>query len=434
MVRLGRGMSAARRPFGRHYAWIVVGVTFVALLASAGLRSAPGVLMTPLHATFGWDRSLISLAAAIGILLYGLVGPFAAALMQTFGIRRTMITGLALMSVSTALSLLMREPWQYILTWGISSGLGTGMVASVLGAAVANRWFTSNRGLVVGILSASTATGALIFLPVIAALAQTFGWQAVAIAVSGLTAAILPLVIVLMPETPADIGLTPFGATEAAPPLAGGRAADSVRLAFSALGRASRTPAFWLLFGTFFVCGLTTNGLVGTHLISFCADKGMAIVAAAGLLALMGVFDLVGTTASGWLTDRHDPRKLLFVYYSLRGLSLMALPFLDFDVVSLSIFAVFYGLDWIATVPPTVRLATETFGDAEAPIVFGWIALGHQAGAATAAFGAGLLREVQGSYLQAFVTAGLFAVAAAIAAVLIPKAGDGEVARVAQPA
>jgi predicted MFS family arabinose efflux permease len=414
----------ARRPFGQNYAWVVVGVTFVALLAAAGLRAAPGVLLTPLTQTFGWSRGEVSAAAAIGIFLYGVVGPFAAALMQTLGIKRTLLAGLVLMSASTALSLFMSEPWHYVATWGVMAGLGSGAVAMVLGAAIVNRWFVTNRGLVMGMLSASTATGALVFLPLMASLVEASGWRAVVIAVAVVSAALVPLVLLLMPERPSDAGLRPFGATDDPPPQPAGRAVDSIRLALSALTRAARTPAFWLLFGTFFVCGLTTNGLVGTHLISYCSDRGMPIVAAAGLLALMGVFDLVGTTASGWLTDRYDPRKLLFVYYGLRGLSLIVLPFTSFDAVSLSVFAVFYGLDWIATVPPTLRLANETFGDRDAPIVFGWVLVGHQAGAATAAFGAGILREVQGDYLGAFVAAGAFGLIAAAMALMIRRPTD----------
>jgi MFS family permease len=414
----------ARRPFGRNYVWIVVAVTFVSLLASAGMRAAPGVLMTPLEHAFGWPRAEISLAAAVGIFLYGLVGPFAAALMQTLGIKRTMVAGLLIMSGATALSLLMREPWQFVATWGVLSGFGTGAVASVLGAAVVNRWFATNRGLVMGLLSASTATGSLVFLPLIAWLSEHGGWRPVVIAVSLTCAALVPLVLLLMAERPSDIGLTPFGASGAVETDPPGRPIDSVRLAFAALGRAGRSAPFWLLFGTFFVCGLTTNGLVGTHLISFCGDMGLPAVQAAGLLAMMGVFDLFGTTASGWLTDRLDPRKLLFVYYGLRGLSLVALPFSAFDPLSLSAFAVFYGLDWIATVPPTLRLANETFGERDAPIVFGWVLVGHQAGAAVAAFGAGWLRQAQGSYVDAFVIAGGFGLAAA-AACLFLRRGPG---------
>jgi MFS family permease len=412
---------ARQRPFGQNYAWVVAGVTFLALLAAAGLRSAPGVLLTPLHQAFGWERGQLSAAAALGIFLYGLVGPFAAALMQTLGLKRTLLAGLVLMSVSTGLSLFMAQPWHYVLTWGVLSGLGSGAVALSMGATVVNRWFAERRGLVMGLLSASTATGSLIFLPGMAALAEGGGWRPVVIAVSLVTAALIPLVFFLLPERPADIGQAPYGSDQIEPAPPKGRARDAVALALGVLARAASKPAFWLLFATFFVCGFTTNGLVGTHLISYCGDQGLALVQAGALLAAMGAFDIVGTTASGWLTDRYDPRKLLFVYYALRGLSLIALPFLQFDLVSLSIFAVFYGLDWLATVPPTVRLATEHFGEREGPIVFGWIAFGHQIGAATAAFGAGVLRDVQGSYLGAFVIAGLLGLVAACAAMLIQR-------------
>jgi MFS family permease len=399
----------------RGYASIVVGVTFLALLVSAGLRSAPGVMMLPLEQHFGWDRATISAAAAIGILLYGLVGPFAAALMLSIGIKRTMLGGLVLMASATFASLWMTEPWQYVLSWGVISGVGSGAVASVLGAAVVNRWFATRQGLVMGMLTASTATGALVFLPVLAWLAEGGAWRPVALAVSIASAAMLPLVFLFVPEHPQDVGVRRFGETGDSAPPPPLKQAATVSLAFTALFRAARSPMFWLLFGTFFVCGLTTNGLVGTHMIAFCGDHGIAPVAAAGLLSLMGLFDLIGTTASGWLTDRYDPRKLLFVYYGLRGLSLLALPFLDFGPGSLFLFAVFYGLDWIATVPPTVKLANLTFGERDAPIVFGWVMVGHQLGAATAAFGAGAIRTLTGTYTPAFLIAGAFGLAAAVA-------------------
>ncbi|MDB5738747.1 MAG: transporter, partial [Sphingomonas bacterium] len=392
---------------GGHYAWVVAGITFLALLVSAGLRSAPSVLMAPLGINFGWDRTIVSTAAAIGVLLYGLVGPFAAALMQTVGIRRTMLAGLALMAASTFASQWMTAPWQYVMSWGVLSGIGSGAVASVLGAAVVNRWFATRQGLVMGMLSASTATGALIFLPFMAWLSENGAWRPVVLAVSIGCAALIPLVLLFVPESPAHVGARRLGAKEDEDVVPMGRSGRaSAGLAFSALIRGSRQPMFWLLFGTFFVCGLTTNGLVGTHLISFCGDHGIAPVQAAGLLSLMGFFDLFGTTASGWLSDRYDPRKLLFVYYGLRGASLVVLPFLDFGAASLTVFAIFYGLDWIATVPPTVKLANTAFGERDAPIMFGWILVGHQMGAATAAFGAGVIREATGSYLPAFLFAG----------------------------
>ncbi|NML04238.1 MFS transporter [Sphingomonas sp. G-3-2-10] len=399
----------------RTYASIVVAVTFLALLVAAGMRSAPGVMIRPLEDSMGWDRATISAAAAVGIFLYGMVGPFAAALMLSFGIKRTMLAGLALMSASTFASLWMTEPWHYVLSWGVISGVGSGAVASVLGAAVVNRWFATRQGLVMGMLTASAATGALVFLPFLAWLSSSGAWQPVALTVSIATAALIPLVLVMMPERPSDVGVTRFGEDENTPPPPPLKQAATVGLAFGALRRAAKTRIFWLLFGTFFVCGLTTNGLVGTHLIAFCGDHGIAPVAAAGLLSMMGFFDLIGTTASGWATDRYDPRKLLFVYYGFRGLSLIALPYLDFGPASLTVFAIFYGLDWIATVPPTVKLTNDAFGPDEAPIVFGWIMAGHQIGAATAAFGAGWIRETSGSYGPAFVIAGVFALGAAVA-------------------
>lgn len=411
-------MSIARPVFlGQKYAFLVVAVIFVCLLAAAGLRSSPSVLLVPWEKSFGWSRDTTSLAAAIGIFLYGLVGPFAAALMQSFGIRRTLLCALVLMSGATMLSTLMTEVWHLIATWGVLTGLGSGAIALVMGATITNRWFTTNRGLVMGLLTASTATGTLIFIPLLSMLAEMGGWPLVTWTVALAAAALIPLVWWLLPERPSDLGLMPYGATEAAPPAA--QAQNPLVFAVAALGRASKKADFWFLFATFWICGFTTNGLVGTHLLSFCGDMGLAVTTAAGVLALMGFFDLFGTTASGWLTDRYDPRKLLFMYYGLRGLSLVYLPYTDFSLASLSIFAVFYGLDWIATVPPTVRLATEAFGERDAPVVFGWIAAGHQLGAASAAFFAGWMRVQQGDYLQAFIIAGVTAVIAAGLSLLI---------------
>ncbi|MBC2666170.1 MFS transporter [Novosphingobium flavum] len=393
-----------------HPAFLVVAVTFLALLFSAGLRSAPGVLMLPLELHFGWSRATISFSAGLGIFLYGLVGPFAAALMMSFGIRRTMLCGLALMAAATFVSRWMTAPWHYVLTWGVLSGIGSGAVASVLGAAVVNRWFATRQGLVMGILSASTATGALIFLPFLAWLSASGAWQPVTLAVSLGCAALIPLVAVLVPEHPEDRGARRFGEAVDAPAGLARPPAPNPLLALTTLAKASRNPTFWLLAGTFFVCGLTTNGLVGTHMIPLCGDHGIGPVAAAGLLSTMGLFDLVGTTASGWLTDRYDPRRLLAIYYGFRGLSLVVLPFLDFGEVSLAVFAVFYGLDWIATVPPTVKLSNAAFPGGEGAIVFGWVLVAHQIGAAFAAFGAGVVREVTGTYTPAFVVAGSMAV------------------------
>jgi MFS family permease len=414
-------MSIARRlGLGQNYAFVVVGVVFLALLVSAGSRGTISVLITPLGNAFGWSRETISFGAAVGIFLYGLVGPFAAAVMQRFGVKRVLVGALILLASATSGSFFMTEPWQFVLTWGVLSGLASGCVAVVLGATIVNRWFVKRRGLMMGILTASTATGSLIFLPSLAALATNFGWRSVVLTVGIASAVLIPLVLWLLPERPETIGVTAYGtdpekAAIHPPPATGNPFTGAIQ----ALVRATGHRDFWFLAGTFFICGFTTNGLVGTHLISFCGDHGIAPVAAAGLVATMGVFDLVGTTLSGWLTDRFDPRKLLFFYYGLRGLSLIGLPYTDFSFYSLSIFAVFYGLDWIATVPPTVRLANEAFGDRDAPVVFGWVAASHQLGAASAAFFAGYVRSTQGSYLDAFVIAGMTGVLAAVLSLMI---------------
>jgi MFS family permease len=413
---------AQRRPFGQNYAFVVVAVVFLSLLASAGLRATPGVLILPLEQAFGWGRDVISFAAGLGIFLYGLVGPFAAALMQRFGIKRTLVGALLLMSASSAVSSFMSEPWHLMMTWGVLSGLGSGCVAIVLGATVVNRWFVTNRGFVMGLLTASTATGTLLLVPGLAAIAETGGWRPVVLTMAAVMAAIVPFVLVFLPERPADIGLVPYGANgDWTPPSQSAR--DPLAVALGGLARAARHRDFWLLFATFFICGFTTNGLVGTHLIALCGDNGIPEVRAAGLLAVMAIFDLLGTTGSGWLTDRYDPRWLLFMYYGLRGLSLVYLPFSDFSIYGLSVFAVFYGLDWIATVPPTLRLTTEVFGDRDAPVIFGWIAAGHQMGAASAAFFAVYMRTLQGDYLQAFVIAGSTGVIAAVLALMIRGGG-----------
>jgi MFS family permease len=421
------------RPFGQRYAFVVVAVIFVALLVAAALRSSMSVMMVPLEDAFGWRRDSISLAAAIGIFLYGLVGPFAAALMERVGLRRTVIAALVLMSAATALSLLMSRPWHLIATWGVMSGLGSGVVATVLGATIVNRWFKTNRGLVMGLMSASAATGLLLFLPLLAALAEHGGWKPVAIAVSIATACIIPLVWLLVPERPSSIGQWRYGA-DGPEPQAAAVPGNFLTLTLGTLRNAAGRRVFWYLFATFFICGFTTNGLVGTHLIAFCGDMGIPEVQAAGLLAMMGVFDLIGTTLSGWLTDRFDPRKLLAMYYGLRGLSLFYLPYSGFSVASLTIFAVVYGLDWIATVPPTLRLSNESFGDRAGPMVFGWVVAGHQAGAATAAFFGGAMRELQGDYQLAFMIAGMTGIMAAAISLLIDPERPQEEVPQPQPA
>ena len=417
------GATSEGKPAKLHYAWIAAGVTFFTLLAAAGARATPGVILLPLGNEFQWSRATVSTIVAINIFLYGLVGPFAAALYQRFGLRRTMMTAMALLAAGYGLSTVATHYWQFVILWGVVVGIGSGMAATVLGAAVANRWFTEKRGLVMGLLTASTATGQLVFLPMLAkAVEVNSNWRAAPWIVTGATLLAIPVIWLLMRDGPRDVGLRPYGETgpvDAAAPVAVGNPA---KRAIDTLVEASRTRDFWLLAGSFFVCGASTNGLIGTHLISAAFDCGIPEVKAAGLLAAMGVFDLVGTTASGWLSDRYNSRYLLFMYYGLRGLSLLFLPSaLLGPAAGLGVFAIFYGLDWIATVPPTVKLTGEVFGREKASIVFGWIAAAHQVGAACAAYAAGALRTVTGTYTLAFFSAGALCVIAALVVLPIGK-------------
>ncbi|MCX6949800.1 MAG: MFS transporter [Opitutae bacterium] len=406
-----------------HYAWITAGVTFCTLLAAAGARAAPGVLLLPLANEFQWSRATVSSIVSINIFLYGLIGPFAAALYQRFGLRRTMMTAMALLAVGYGLSTRATSYWQFVVLWGVVVGIGSGMAATVLGAAVANRWFTHRRGLVMGLLTASTATGQLIFLPNLAAVVTAYGWRGAPLLVAAAALLVIPLIWWLMRNDPRDVGLRPYGETgpvESAIPVTG----NPVKRAIDALLEAMHRRDFWLLAGSFFVCGASTNGLIGTHLISAAFDCGIPAVRAAGLLAMMGLFDLGGTMASGWLSDRYNCRYLLFIYYGLRGISLLFLPMaLLGPAAGLGVFAVFYGLDWIATVPPTVKLTGEVFGREKASIVFGWVVAAHQVGAACASYAAGVLRTVTGTYTLAFFSAGALCV---IAALVVLPIGRGQ--------
>src|SRR5687767_15718825 len=390
-----------------HYAWIIALVTFVVLLVTAGIRATPGVLMISLEGEFGWSRAAISGAVAINIALFGLIGPFAASVMDRWGLRRVVLGAVALLAVSVALTTRMQSEWQFTLLWGVLVGTGTGVTSMVLAAIIANRWFDERRGLVLGVLSAANATGQLVFLPVLASLVATRGWRAAALLVAGAAAVVFIIVYLFMRDRPEDIGLLPYGRSPGDNP-------DRPRAMapIEALRHAAGSRAFWILAGTFFVCGASTNGLIGTHLIAACHDYGIAEVRSAQLLAMMGIFDIIGTTASGWLTDRYSSRHLLFGYYTLRGVSLLFLPYTLADGSGLAWFAVFYGLDWIATVPPTVRLTSEAFGRENTGVIYGWVGASHQLGASMAAFGAGAIRTALGDYQVAFWIAGALCVAA----------------------
>ncbi|PWK33892.1 MFS transporter [Cupriavidus plantarum] len=413
---------------GIHYAWLIAIVTFCVMLTTSASLGLPGAFLKPLTKEMGWDTDQISSILAFRFALFGLMAPFSAILMERFGVRNVVCAALAMIGAGMALATVATELWQLFLAWGLLLGIGSGMTALVLAAVVANRWFHARRGLVIGLLTASSATGQLAFLPVAAWLIEHMGWRVAVLPVLIACAVLACAVFAFMRNRPSDIGKPAFGESPAAASVAAPAAPPAppapltLRGPFVVLGEAMRNPTFWILAGTFFICGLSTNGLIQTHFISLCADYGMSAVPAASALAMMGAFDFVGTILSGWLSDRYDSRKLLFWYYALRGLSLFWLPHSTFTLYGLSIFAMFYGLDWIATVPPTIKLAGSAFGRDRAPMVFGWIFAAHQIGAATAAFGAGLSRTMLLTYAPALYVAGGACLIAALMALSVRRA------------
>jgi sugar phosphate permease len=422
------GSLGRRAPY---YGWLIVIVTFVTLITTAGFRATPGVLIVPLQSEFGWSRGTISLAISLGLVMFGLASPFSAALMERFGVRRVMLVALATIATGVTLTTVMRSSWELFLLWGFVVGGATGAVAVPLAATVANRWFEEKRGLVTGILTSANASGQMVFLPALAWLATAYGWRYAAVAVAAVAMLLVfPVVALVVRDRPQSIGLEPYGATEPVPVPP--RPVRPFRPAIDGLLLGLKSRTFWLLSGTFFICGLSTNGLVGTHLIPAAIDHGMTAVAGASLLALMGLFDVIGTTASGFLTDRLDPRKLLAWYYALRGLAVIALPVAFGSSYLLVAFAVFYGLDWVATVPPTVALTADNFGRERVGIVFGWIFAAHQFGAASAVWVAGVSRQWTGTYNYAFVSAGVLCLLAAALSLRIPGR-SGALGLVAEP-
>ncbi len=419
--------ALARRKI--HYGWAIVGATLFVTVITAAAMSTPGVLIVPLEQEFGWTDAQISSALALRLMLFGLFGPFAAAFMNRYGIRAVVICAVILICAGFLASLVMTQVWQLVLLWGVVVGIGTGLTAMVLAVTVATRWFNARRGLVTGIFAASNATGQLVFLPLIASLATNYGWRMSLVFVCCMLAIAGVVGSLLLRDRPSDLGLPLYGETAVAPaPAAGAGLVSLLMSPLIVLKEAARTPVFWVLFGTFFVCGSSTNGLIQTHFITLCHDYGLAAVTAASVLAMMGIFDFAGTIGSGWLSDRFDSRWLLFWYYGLRGVSLLYLPFTDFTFYGLSLFAMFYGLDWIATVPPTVKLTADKFGREKAGMVFGWIFAGHQIGAASAAFGAGVVRTVYSTYLPAFFIAGALCIIAALAVLTVRKSSGPVVA------
>ena len=397
------------------YGWIVVAATAAALLISSGVRSAPGVFLVPLQQETQWSTSVIAFAVSVGMLVLGLTAPLGGWLIDRFGPRKLAVVALITLSTGMAASAFASTPWQLTLLWGGVSGIGTGIISGVLGAAVAMRWFVTHRGLVIGMFGASTSAGQLLFVPGLMVTATTLGWRPSSLLISlAAMVAVLPVLLFLRNE-PADVGTLPLGAlppgtlppgTLPTPPQRQGSEAGIMH-------RALQSTEFWLLAGTFFICGATSTGLIGTHLIPHAHDHGIPQTTAAGMLALMGTMNFVGTLGSGWLTDRYDPRKLLALYYSFRGFSLLFLPFVT-EPVGLATFSILFGLDYIATVPPTTALVADHFGRRNVGTVYGWVFCSHQVGAALAAWGGGLARDTLGNYALAFLLAGLLAVAGAL--------------------
>ncbi len=403
---------AARKVF---YGWVCVACVFCWSLATAGAVGLPGAFILPLSKEFGWDTGQISSALAIRMMLFGVMAPFAAALIARYGMRRIILTSFGLMMVSLVAVQFMRELWHLVLIWGFFDGFATGLTSMALGVTLANRWFTARRGLVVGIFTAAVGSGQLVFLPLTAALIEKFGWRMALWPSMGFLILVAAAVLLLLRERPVDVGLPPLGEKDIVPaPAVVGSPLTVMKNSFSVLGEAARTGMFWILAGSFFVCGLSTVGLIQMHFIPFCADFGIGAVMAASALAMMGIFNIAGSIASGVLSDRFDNRWLLFWYYGLRGISLVYLPFSDLTVVGLTFFAILYGLDWIATVPPTVKLCGSIFGREKAPIVYGWLFAAHQLGAAVAAFGAGSSRATLLTYMPAFIFAGIACIVAAV--------------------
>lgn len=407
-----------------HYSWIILLISFSSIIVAGIVRSSSGVFIEPFENEFGWDRSVISLAFAVGLFLYGISGPFMAALIEVLGLKKIMIISMATLFTGTLLTLKMQYSWQLIVIWGIIIGLGSGLFLTVLSPYIANRWFVKRRGLAVGILTASTATGQLILLPILAIMINHYSWRWAICLILILSFVMLVIIILFMKSTPKDIGIFPYGMEEEIQESNQGyKETNPIVIAFNGLFEAVKVKEFWLLAGSFFICGLSTSGIIGTHFVSYCISYGVPLVTAASLLSFMGIFDLAGTTLSGWLSDHFDNRWLLFWYYSLRGASLVLLPLALFkgSVTLLIIFSVFYGLDWIATVPPTISISRQVFGTEKSGVVYGWIFASHQAGAAVAAYGGGLIYKIFNSYTWAFLFAGIFCLLASIFVIVIKK-------------
>lgn len=403
---LAKPFSRVLERWGIHYGWVMVGLAFFSTMCSSVAFSVPGILMVPITTEFGWTRTDVAQAIAIMFIVLASMAPFSGALMLRYGVAAVVATSASLVALGLLTTTLVFETWHLAVSVGVCLGLAAGMVGLGLASTVASRWFVARRGLVVGILTGAFAAGQLAFVPAVAWISTHYGWR-MAILPALIGGAVASVLFLLFGRNwPADVDLPPYGETAVVPPPPAS-ASNAVALSFSALKDASVSPLFWIMALTFFICGFSSTGIVQQHFVPFCADNNIGAVTAASYLALMGMFNFTGTILSGWLSDRFDNRALLAVYYGFRGLSLIWLPFSDFSVWALTIWAVFFGLDYVATVPPTVRLIGQGFGAVKGPVVFGWIFAAHQIGAAAAAFGSGVIRDSVLSYLPAFIAAGV---------------------------
>lgn len=408
-----------------HYSWVILVITFFSIIVAGIIRSSSGVFIEPFEAEFGWSRPVISFAFAVGLFLYGFSGPFMAAFVERFGLKRTMIASMALLTLGLGLTFVMTEEWQLILIWGVMIGIGSGLFLTVLSTQIGNRWFVKHRGLAVGILTAATATGQLVLLPILARLIEQYSWHHAIALIFGLSTIMLLIIVLFMKDWPKQLGITALGAVKDEFKISTNTTSNEnpFKIVWISLIEGSKSKAFWLLAGSFFICGLSTTGLIGTHFVGYCMSYGIPMVLAASMLSFMGIFDLVGTTLSGWLSDKIDNRWLLFSYYGLRGLSLLFLPFAlnNGSITLLVIFSVFYGLDWIATVPPTIGLARREFGMKKSAMMYGWMVAFHQVGAAVAAYGGGLIYNIFNSYTWAFILSGVFCALGSLFVILLKK-------------
>ncbi|HWI46931.1 MAG TPA: MFS transporter [Rummeliibacillus sp.] len=408
-----------------HYSWIILVITFFSIIVAGIIRSSSGVFIEPFETEFSWSRPAISFAFAIGLFLYGFSGPFMAAFVERFGLKNVMLASMLLLSFGLGLTFVMTQEWQLILIWGVIIGIGSSLFLTVLSTQIANRWFVKHRGLAVGILTAATATGQLILLPVLATLIENYSWHYAISLIFGLSIIMLILIFLFMKDSPEQIGTTALGLTGQEPSTFSNNKSieNPFKIVWDSLIEGCKSKAFWLLAGSFFICGLSTTGLIGTHFVGYCMSFGIPMVLAASMLSFMGIFDLVGTTLSGWLSDKIDNRWLLFFYYGLRGLSLLFLPVAlnNGSITLLIIFSVFYGLDWIATVPPTIGLARREFGIKKSAMMYGWMVAFHQVGAAVAAYGGGLIYNIFDSYTWAFMLSGAFCALGSLFVILLKK-------------